>query len=164
MSQSLAPSERVLLYDGLCGFCNKTVQTILQHDRRGAMRFAALLSAYGEAVKSRHPELQGVDSVVLVERLRDDEEGVFPRLVVIDFDVFAVEIAREWIGHVTDNHRNSVASLDVRFDDVEDFAEAIFSHKDDYPRVTTLSLTRARDIVELQKWWNSRRVEDDTNA
>ncbi len=58
----------VLLYDGVCGFCNKSVQTVIDHDRRGAMRFAALQSAYGEAVIKRHPELRGVDSVVYVER------------------------------------------------------------------------------------------------
>ena len=58
----------VLLYDGTCGFCNKTVQMVIDHDRRGAMRFAALQSAYGESVVGRHPELRGVDSVVYVER------------------------------------------------------------------------------------------------
>lgn len=58
----------VLLYDGVCGFCNKTVQMILDRDRRGEMRFAALQSDYGRAVVARHPELGGVDSVVFVER------------------------------------------------------------------------------------------------
>ncbi len=58
----------VLLYDGVCGFCNKTVQMILDRDRRGEMRFAALQSDYGRGVVARHPELEGVDSVVLVER------------------------------------------------------------------------------------------------
>src|ERR1044072_8465859 len=57
----------VLLYDGVCGFCNKSVQLILDHDRRGEMRFAALQSDYGQAVIERHPELRGVDSVVFVE-------------------------------------------------------------------------------------------------
>ena len=57
----------VLLYDGVCGFCNKSVQLILDHDRRGSMRFAALQSDYGQAVVERHPELRGVDSVVFVE-------------------------------------------------------------------------------------------------
>ena len=57
----------VLLYDGVCGFCNKTVQMILDHDRRGEMRFAALQSDYGQAVIERHTELRGVDSVVFVE-------------------------------------------------------------------------------------------------
>lgn len=59
----------VLLYDGVCGFCNKSVQMILDHDRRGQMRFAALQSDYGQAVIERHPELRGVDSVVYVEKL-----------------------------------------------------------------------------------------------
>jgi predicted DCC family thiol-disulfide oxidoreductase YuxK len=57
----------VLLYDGVCGFCNKSVQLILDHDRRGEMRFAALQSDYGQAVLERHAELRGVDSVVFVE-------------------------------------------------------------------------------------------------
>ena len=58
----------VLLYDGVCGFCNKTVQMILDRDRRGTLRFAALQSDYGRAVVARHRELEGVDSVVYVER------------------------------------------------------------------------------------------------
>lgn len=79
MSQSLAPSQPVLLYDGVCGFCNQTVQMILRRDRRGTMRFAALQSAYGEAVKARHPELQNVDSVVLIEQSSDGAERVHVR-------------------------------------------------------------------------------------
>jgi predicted DCC family thiol-disulfide oxidoreductase YuxK len=58
----------VLLYDGVCGFCNKSVQLILDHDRRGTLRFAALQSDFGRAVVERHAELRGVDSVVFVER------------------------------------------------------------------------------------------------
>jgi len=58
----------VLLYDGVCGFCNKSVQMILNNDRRGTLRFAALQSDYGRAVVGRHRELEGIDSVVFVER------------------------------------------------------------------------------------------------
>lgn len=68
----------VLLYDGVCGFCNKTVQMILDRDRRGTMRFAALQSDYGRAVVERHPELRGVDSVVFVEK-SDGGERVHTR-------------------------------------------------------------------------------------
>jgi len=68
----------VLLYDGVCGFCNKSVQLILDHDRRGTMRFAALQSDYGQAVVGRHPELRGVDSVVFVES-RAGGERVYMR-------------------------------------------------------------------------------------
>ncbi|MDT7779657.1 MAG: hypothetical protein QOC99_2169 [Acidobacteriota bacterium] len=61
----------VLLYDGVCGFCNKSVQLILDHDRRGTMRFAALQSDYGLAVIERHPGLRSIDSVVFVESSPD---------------------------------------------------------------------------------------------
>ena len=56
----------VMLYDGVCGFCNGAVQTILRHDRRGTMRFAALQSDYGRAALARHPELAGVDSLIFL--------------------------------------------------------------------------------------------------
>ncbi|HZT57706.1 MAG TPA: DCC1-like thiol-disulfide oxidoreductase family protein [Pyrinomonadaceae bacterium] len=68
----------VLLYDGVCGFCNKTVQMILDHDRRGTMRFAALQSDYARSIVGRHPELEGVDSVVFVENF-DGGKRVFVR-------------------------------------------------------------------------------------
>jgi len=63
----------VLLYDGVCGFCNKTVQTVIGLDREGSMRFAALQSDYGLRVVGRHPELRGVDSVVFVEQTAGGE-------------------------------------------------------------------------------------------
>lgn len=64
----------VLLYDGVCGFCNKTVQLILRHDRRGAMRFAALQSDYGQRILARDLELRGTDSVVLIHKVGDEEQ------------------------------------------------------------------------------------------
>jgi predicted DCC family thiol-disulfide oxidoreductase YuxK len=59
----------VLLYDGRCGFCNKSVQHILRHDKQKTMFFAALQSDYGKSILTRHPELKGVDSLVFVEPL-----------------------------------------------------------------------------------------------
>ena len=70
----------VLLYDGVCGFCNKTVQMILERDPAGTMRFAALQSDYGRAVVERHTSLRGVDSVVFVENANGgSRERVFVR-------------------------------------------------------------------------------------
>jgi len=56
-----------MLYDGLCGFCDRTVQLVLRYDRRGTMRFAPLQGAFAQAVLRRHPTLQGVDSLVVVD-------------------------------------------------------------------------------------------------
>jgi predicted DCC family thiol-disulfide oxidoreductase YuxK len=58
----------VLLYDGTCGLCAASVRFVLDHDAGGELRFATLDSAFGHAVRARHPELDDVDSVVWVER------------------------------------------------------------------------------------------------
>lgn len=59
--------HQVLLYDGLCGFCDRTVQFILARDPGGRMRFAPLQGEFAGDVLRRHPALAGVDSLVLVE-------------------------------------------------------------------------------------------------
>ncbi|MSR07793.1 MAG: DUF393 domain-containing protein [Gemmatimonadetes bacterium] len=78
----------VLLYDGLCGFCNGTVRFILERDRRRTMTFAALQGDYARGVIARHPELGGVDSLILVDR-----PGAADEQVRVRSDA-ALEIAR----------------------------------------------------------------------
>jgi predicted DCC family thiol-disulfide oxidoreductase YuxK len=59
------PAEApVLLYDGTCGFCARSVQFVLAHDRRSTLRFGPLQGAFGRSVVAAHPELHDVDSVV----------------------------------------------------------------------------------------------------
>ena len=79
----------VLLYDGTCGFCAESVQLVLRHDRRRTLRFAALQGAFGRTVRARHPELEGVDSVVWVE---PPAEGR-PEAVLVRSDA-ALRVAR----------------------------------------------------------------------
>lgn len=69
----------MLLYDGVCGVCNRSVQTILRFDRRGALRFAALDSDFARAVIQRHPDLQNVDSMVFVDHPGAPDERVSVR-------------------------------------------------------------------------------------
>lgn len=57
----------VLLYDGLCGFCNGTVRFILARDAGGAMRFATLQGDFAKSILARHPSVAGIDSLVVVE-------------------------------------------------------------------------------------------------
>jgi predicted DCC family thiol-disulfide oxidoreductase YuxK len=56
-----------LLYDGTCGFCAASVRFVLHHERRHELRFAALESDLGAAIRARHPEVTGVDSMIWVE-------------------------------------------------------------------------------------------------
>jgi predicted DCC family thiol-disulfide oxidoreductase YuxK len=72
-------SELVLLYDGVCGFCDRSVQFVLEHDHAGSMRFAPLQGDFAKEVIARHPELQGVDSLVLVKWAQTAQETVMVR-------------------------------------------------------------------------------------
>lgn len=57
----------MLLYDGVCGFCNWAVRTVLRFDRRGALRFAPLQGDFAQTIVARHPAIANVDSVVFVD-------------------------------------------------------------------------------------------------
>ena len=57
----------VLLYDGSCGFCAASVQFVLQHERDHSLRFAPLDGAFAAGIRARHPELDGVDSLIWVQ-------------------------------------------------------------------------------------------------
>lgn len=69
-------TPRLVLYDGVCGLCDRTVQFLLRADRNGALRFAPLQGETAKAVFVRHPEAAAVDSIVFV-RGAGPEERVF---------------------------------------------------------------------------------------
>ncbi len=54
----------VLFFDGVCGLCNRTVDFVLKHDRRGSLRFAPL---QGTTASERLNAIdrERLDSVVL---------------------------------------------------------------------------------------------------
>jgi predicted DCC family thiol-disulfide oxidoreductase YuxK len=43
----------LVLYDGVCGLCNRLLQFLFRHDRRAVFRFASLQSATGRETVSR---------------------------------------------------------------------------------------------------------------
>jgi len=63
----------VLLYDGVCGLCNRLVQFALHHDHEKVFRFASLQSSFGSRVLKQH----GVDAAALttVYVLASGDEG-----------------------------------------------------------------------------------------
>lgn len=44
----------ILLYDGICGLCNRIVQFTLRHDRNAEFRFASLQSVFAASILARH--------------------------------------------------------------------------------------------------------------
>ena len=63
--EALASGGPILLYDGTCGFCARSVQFVLRHEpASGALRFARLEGPLGESLRARQPELASIDSLI----------------------------------------------------------------------------------------------------
>jgi predicted DCC family thiol-disulfide oxidoreductase YuxK len=50
---SVAEGAHLVLYDGVCGLCNRLLRLLLEHDRRASFIFASLQSAAGRAMVER---------------------------------------------------------------------------------------------------------------
>ena len=58
----------LILYDGACGFCGRSVQFLLRHEgTRHDLRFASLEGVTGRRIRSAHPDLRDADSMVWCE-------------------------------------------------------------------------------------------------
>jgi predicted DCC family thiol-disulfide oxidoreductase YuxK len=63
-----ASAHPLVLFDGVCNLCSRSVQTILRHDRQARFRFASLQSPLGEKLRDDLGiDREKVDSVILVE-------------------------------------------------------------------------------------------------
>ncbi|MFC3884643.1 thiol-disulfide oxidoreductase DCC family protein [Bacillus songklensis] len=69
MNHRLIDSDKhsVVLFDGECGFCNRSVKFIIRRDRKGHFRFASLQSSIAESVLAGHRSASPFDSIVLIE-------------------------------------------------------------------------------------------------
>ena len=56
----------IILFDGVCNFCNSSVNFIIEHDKKGVFKFAPLQSEFGQKTVEKFG-LQNVDSIILVE-------------------------------------------------------------------------------------------------
>lgn len=58
----------IILFDGVCNFCNGSVNFIIERDRAGYFKFAPLQSEVGEKLLAEHGVNKiETDSVVLIE-------------------------------------------------------------------------------------------------
>jgi predicted DCC family thiol-disulfide oxidoreductase YuxK len=56
----------IILFDGVCNFCNGSVKFIIEHDRRDYFRFAPLQSNIGQKYAEKF-DLSDIDSIILIE-------------------------------------------------------------------------------------------------
>ena len=57
----------VVLFDGVCNFCNASVNFLIRQDKRDVFRFAPLQSEYGQKLLESHQLPKQLDSFVLID-------------------------------------------------------------------------------------------------
>jgi predicted DCC family thiol-disulfide oxidoreductase YuxK len=74
---------RIVLYDGVCGFCNGSVRWLIERDVAGCLNYAALQGDTAAELRTRHPEIPNeLDTIVFVE-IAPGGERVFVRSAAI---------------------------------------------------------------------------------
>ncbi|WP_343307557.1 thiol-disulfide oxidoreductase DCC family protein [Chitinophaga niabensis] len=60
--------SRIILFDGVCKFCNGSVNVVIRHDKHDRFKFAPLQSAAGQALLKRFAlDTEKMDSFVLID-------------------------------------------------------------------------------------------------
>jgi predicted DCC family thiol-disulfide oxidoreductase YuxK len=70
----------IVLYDGVCGLCNRLVQFLLQRDKQDRLRYAALQSDFAVKVLERHGlDPKDLDTVHVILNYQEPDERVLAR-------------------------------------------------------------------------------------
>jgi predicted DCC family thiol-disulfide oxidoreductase YuxK len=79
MTRSDRLPPRLVLFDGVCGFCDRAVRWLLARDRAARLRFAPLQGEAASTLRARHPEIpEDTETLVYVE-VEAAGESVFLR-------------------------------------------------------------------------------------
>lgn len=60
--------EAIILFDGICNFCNSSVQFIIKRDPTGYFKFASLQSETGQQLLKQYGVSKEIDSLVVIEK------------------------------------------------------------------------------------------------
>lgn len=60
--------EKIILFDGVCNLCNKSVQFVIEHDEQNYFKFASLQSNFGQTfLKENKLNQTTFDSIIYIE-------------------------------------------------------------------------------------------------
>jgi len=66
----MTSTEPIILFDGVCNFCDAAVNMIISRDTTGVFRFAPLQSDVGRELVAKYSIPANVDSVILIDNGR----------------------------------------------------------------------------------------------
>ena len=70
----------IVLYDGVCGLCNRLVQFLLKRDTQDRFRFASLQSEFANHLMTRHGfDPHDLDTVYVVKNHEQSDEALLAR-------------------------------------------------------------------------------------
>ncbi|MBD3868553.1 MAG: DUF393 domain-containing protein [Acidobacteria bacterium] len=76
----------MVLYDGVCGLCNRAVRTILKRDQAGLFLFASLQSDLGRQLLERYGRpADHLDSMILLADYGESSEQLLDRSAAVLF-------------------------------------------------------------------------------
>ncbi len=79
----VADARVLILYDGVCVFCDRGVRWLMDRDPRGVFHFAPLQGGTAGPLRERHAEIpDDLDTLVVVET-RGENEWVFLRSAAV---------------------------------------------------------------------------------
>ncbi|MGE7910074.1 thiol-disulfide oxidoreductase DCC family protein [Lysinibacillus xylanilyticus] len=58
----------IILFDGVCNFCDSSVQFIIKYDQAAYFQFASIQSDAGQALLAQYEVPENIDSVILIEQ------------------------------------------------------------------------------------------------
>lgn len=59
--------ERIVLFDGVCNYCNAMVNFAIRNDKKAILKFAPLQSEAGKRLKEEYKIAPETDSVIFIE-------------------------------------------------------------------------------------------------
>jgi predicted DCC family thiol-disulfide oxidoreductase YuxK len=98
-ASSPAPAKHLILYDGVCGLCNRLNQFVLPRDRRGTFDFASLQSGMGRSVLRRFGKNPGdLNTFYVVTNYRSDSPALLSKSRASLFLVKELGGPWRWLG------------------------------------------------------------------
>ncbi|EMY81777.1 DUF393 domain-containing protein [Psychroflexus gondwanensis] len=96
---NLPEDKKIVLFDGVCNFCNASVRFIMRRDKKDLYRFASLQSDLGKKMtEERGIDSSKVDSIILIDpghayyikstaalEICKDLNGLYPALSIFLF-------------------------------------------------------------------------------
>jgi predicted DCC family thiol-disulfide oxidoreductase YuxK len=58
---------KIILFDGVCNLCSRSVEIIIRHDKYNCLHFASIQSASGIALIAKHQIDPKADSVIFID-------------------------------------------------------------------------------------------------